>query len=300
MQIIHDFRLMVGVEPADFGIALKPSHLLAGVDTRILLDFLHGKVECPFAVEVLEQLLVSHSVERIVIFVRIDAAHFVQQSVGHHLIHPAVNTVVKFLPVTRQANLDNAERPGLRLPGAEGGVGLAGHITDFEGMDDALGILQVDNAVVFGVEQAQLGTQAVEALRLVLTQHQGARFGIDRGDVVNTLAHGVDVHHGTTREQHHLVLRPEGVEQLQYIGFVLGGAIIVGQLQRAHKVMLHPTQLFGCGRCCAYLEVGIELPRVGRDNAGAEPFSQSQAQFGFAYAGGADEYKKSQGKMSDE
>ena len=98
---------------------------------------------------------------------RVDALRLVQQAVRHHLVHAAVDAVVEFGAVAGEAHLDDTEGAfflGLR---AEGGVGASRHVADFQGVDDALGVFQIDDAVVFGVHQAELGAEVLQAFRFV-------------------------------------------------------------------------------------------------------------------------------------
>ena len=119
---------------------------------------------------------------------------------------------------------------------------------------------------------------------------QLARVCIDGGDVVYSFAYGIDIHHRAARQYHGRVCGKQFTQQPECIGLVLCGAVIICQSERADKVMLHPCQLLGRGRSRSYGQVGVQLPRVGRKDAGAESFGQAQAQFGFPDARGADKY----------
>ena len=61
--MIHNFFFLVGMKPGNVRIPFEPRHLLAGVDAGVLFDFLDGKVECPFPVEVLEHFLVANGIQ---------------------------------------------------------------------------------------------------------------------------------------------------------------------------------------------------------------------------------------------
>jgi hypothetical protein len=50
------------MHPPNFGIALKPRHLLAGIDAGVLFDFFDGKIKCPFAIQIFENFFVTNSV----------------------------------------------------------------------------------------------------------------------------------------------------------------------------------------------------------------------------------------------
>ena len=228
------------MKPADIRVALEPGHLFAGVDAGILLDFLYGKVQCPFAVQILEKFFVAHGVQRVVVLMGIDAAGFFQQSVGHHLVDTAVDAVVEFLTIPGQTHLDNAEGTLFSLPGAEGSISLARHVADFEGVDDTFGILQVHNLIVFGIEQTKLGTQTFEAFFFVAAQHQRARFAVDGRNVIDAFADGVDIHHGTSSQHYGIFFLEQGFEQFYDFGFVLSGTVVVGQSQCTHKIVFHP------------------------------------------------------------
>ena len=57
-----------------------------------LLDFLNGKRQCPFTVQVVEDFLVAYGVQRIERTVRVDTAGFLYQSVRYHLFYALVDT----------------------------------------------------------------------------------------------------------------------------------------------------------------------------------------------------------------
>ena len=117
-----------------------------------------------------------------------------------------------------------------------------------------------------------------------------ARVGIHGGDVVDAPADGVDIHHRAARQHHGVVAGEEFVEQPQRVRLVLRGTVVVGQPEGAYEIMFHAGQLSGGGGCRADGQVGVELPRVGGEDAGVESFGQAQAKFGLAYACGADKY----------
>ena len=52
-----------GAEIDDICVAVKPCHLLFGIDAGVFLDAGDGGVKVPFAVEIAEQFFVAHSVE---------------------------------------------------------------------------------------------------------------------------------------------------------------------------------------------------------------------------------------------
>ena len=85
-------------------------------------------------------------------------------------------------------------------------------------------------------------------------------FGIYGRDVVNAFAYGIHVHHGTAGQEYDFVPGIELLKKLQYFGFILGGAVIVGQLQGADEVMPYPLQLFRGRGGRTDFQVGVKLP----------------------------------------
>ena len=106
------------MEPTDVGIALEPSHLFAGINAGVLLDFLDGKVQIPFTVQVFEHFFVAYGVQRVEVLVGIHASGFFQEAVLHHDVHPSVDAVVEFLAVAGQPHFDDVERSFLGATGA--------------------------------------------------------------------------------------------------------------------------------------------------------------------------------------
>ena len=146
---------------------------------------------------------------------------------------------------------------------------------------------------VFRIKQAKLGTEAVEAFLFVAVEHQCARLIVYGRDVVDAFADGIHIHHGTAGQYDDFFFFEQLFKKFHDFRFVLGGAVVIGQAQRAHHVVLHPPELFFGRGGGTYLQLCVQLTRVGRHNTCVERFCQSQAQFRLAYAGGAYEYKES-------
>ena len=72
-------------------------------------------------------------------------------------------------------------------------------------MDDTLGILQVYDAVVLGVEQAQFIDQGFQSLLFVAVEQRTACDVVHCGNIINTLAYGIDIHHASARKQQSVV-----------------------------------------------------------------------------------------------
>ena len=290
IHVGHDGFLLVGVEPSDVFVATVPGHLLAGVDAAVLLDLLDGEVERALSVEVGEELLVAHGIERVEMAIGIYAACLLDEAVGDHLVDTAVDAVVELLALAAQTYLDDAEGALLRGARTEGGVGPARHVAYLEGVDDALGVLEVYDAVVLGVEQAEFAHQGFEPLGLVALEQGAAGDVVDRRDIVNPLAHGIDVHHAAAREQQGVVGAEEFVGEAQHIDLVLCRAVVVGELVSTYEVVLHSLLLLLRGGCRSDGYLGIELTRVGRQDGRTQPLGQSETQGGLAYTGRTKEY----------
>ena len=151
-DIVHYFLLLVGMEPLDVLVALKPRQLLAGIASGVSLDALHGFFQRPASVQIVEQFFVSYRVQCVDGALVVKSANFVQQSVFHHFIHSLIDALIQFFAVAVQTNLNNVERSFFLFLRAERGVGASCLIAYFQGMDDASVVLLVNDLVVFGVE----------------------------------------------------------------------------------------------------------------------------------------------------
>ena len=198
LDITDDFFFVVGMEPADLLVFLIPRQLFAGIAAGVALDALYSLVERPLAFHVFEHLLVSHGVEGIQLSLRIHLLRLFKQSFLHHLVHTAVDALVEFFAGACESYLNDAEGAGFLLLFAEGGVGLACHHTDLEGMHHATGILLVDNLVVFRVALAELFAEASESFHQQALLQRVARLVVDGRNVVDAIADGVDIHHAAT------------------------------------------------------------------------------------------------------
>ena len=65
-------------------------------------------------------------------------------------------------------------------------------------MNHAAGVLAVNDFVVFWIESFQLLNECFESLFLQPSFHHLARLVVDGGDVVDTVANGIDIHHAAT------------------------------------------------------------------------------------------------------
>ena len=81
--------------------------LLAGVVPGVQFDFGHGVVEVACAVEDGEEFAVADGIEGVEVAVREEAAHLVEEAVGHHLVHAEVDALVQHVGVHGQEG-----RPG--------------------------------------------------------------------------------------------------------------------------------------------------------------------------------------------
>ena len=85
------------MKPLYLIVVSKPSHLLLGIISRILLYLIDCKKQLPFAIKVTEQLLVTYRVVRILVPKMIEPAGLIEQSRFHHVIHTLVDAVEKLL-----------------------------------------------------------------------------------------------------------------------------------------------------------------------------------------------------------
>lgn len=85
------------MKPLYLIVVSKPSHLLLGIISRILLYLLDCKRQFPFAIKVTEQFLVTYRVERILVPKGEEPAGLIEQSRLHHGIHTLVDVVEKLL-----------------------------------------------------------------------------------------------------------------------------------------------------------------------------------------------------------
>ena len=99
MNILHNFCLLVGMEPHDVFVPFEPGHLFTRVNAGILLDFSDSEFQSPFSVQILEHFFVSYGIERVQMPERIYLPGFFQQAVLHHHVHAAVDAVIQFFAV---------------------------------------------------------------------------------------------------------------------------------------------------------------------------------------------------------
>lgn len=119
-----DFILLVGMEPLDSGIPLKPGKLLAHVFTAVRLDLSDSFIAVYLAVKVGEHFFVAYGSQRGESLLWVYAAGFCLQTFVHHHLYALVDAVVEFSSVAVQTYLDNAERALLLFGCAERSIVL--------------------------------------------------------------------------------------------------------------------------------------------------------------------------------
>lgn len=72
-------------------------------------------------------------------------------------------------------------------------------------MNYPLVVLSVNYVVIGGIEEAKLMKQAFKPFLLIAMTHKGTRFIVDGGYVIDSVAYGIDIHHGTAGKDEHLV-----------------------------------------------------------------------------------------------
>jgi len=111
------------------GIPPKPGQLFSGVFMGIEFQGSDCLLKAQKAVEVVEHLFVAHRVECIQAAVGVEAFGFHLQTPKHHFVHATVDTIVEFLPVPVQANLQDVEGPFFCRVLAKGGSPVIRHIS---------------------------------------------------------------------------------------------------------------------------------------------------------------------------
>lgn len=135
----------------DGGVALEPGKLLAGIATRVALYLEDGFVERCCPVEVLEEFFVADGVQGVEPAAWIHFSCFFDHSVLNHLQNTLVDAFVEFLAGKIQADFQDLEGTLFLSVGSERGVGLSGHVADFQCVYDAAGIVLVYDGPVFWI-----------------------------------------------------------------------------------------------------------------------------------------------------
>ena len=276
-----DFILLVGMIPVDFSISLKPGELLAHVFTAMRLYLADGFILIYLAIEIGKQLLVAHGSQGGETLVRIYAAGFRLQTILHHQQHTLVDAVVQFGTVAVQTYLDDTERTLLLFGYTERSVGLAGLVTDFQGMHHAAWILLIYYRPMLRVHLVEFFYQRFQAFLFQALFHPGADVIPHGRNIVDTLAYGIDIHHAAACKQRHIVILEDFFfQKIHHIGLVLGCAVIIFDVVVAYEIMLDPLLLFGSRRCGSDREFGEDLAGVGIDNRDREMLCQRKTELG--------------------
>ena len=147
----------------------------------------------------------------------------------HHFEHACVYARVQFLAGALETDLLDFEIPVLETPGLEGGEGLAGVQAHLQRADDALSVGEVDLVVGHGIQFLELVRQdfhafVAEAFHQVLAEHHR-----HLGEVVQSVAEGVDVQHGAAGDdQGFMAFGEKPVDERERIGLVHAGGVVLG------------------------------------------------------------------------
>ena len=136
----------------------------------------------------LKEFLVANRVQGIQPLLGINAAGLVNKTLLHHHLHTAVDAFVEFFPVAVQSYLQDSERTRLFLVLAERSICLAGHDAYFKGVNHALGVLLVDDGIIFRVETLQFFTQFLQSLFIITPLHHTTRGIIHSRYIVDSVA----------------------------------------------------------------------------------------------------------------
>ena len=74
-------------------------------------------------------------------------------------------------------------------------IGAACHVTDFKGVHHPAWILAINDGPVLRIKAVQLFAKCFQTLLLQTTLHCGPCLIVDGGDIVDTVAHSIDIHH---------------------------------------------------------------------------------------------------------
>ena len=77
-EVRQYLRFLFRMEPLYFFISFEPSHLFTRINAGVLLDFIYGKGEFPFSIQILEQFFITYCVERIEVAIGKYRAYFFQ------------------------------------------------------------------------------------------------------------------------------------------------------------------------------------------------------------------------------
>ena len=207
----------------------------------------------------------------------------------HHLPHAGVDAGKEFGARTLQTYLDDAEGTLAHLAAPETAERFAGLVDDLQGVYDAPIVAAVALGVIFGVGQAQLGEQGFKPFLLITGAHHGARLFGNGGNVVDAVAHGIDVHHRTARHHHNVALGKKTGQQRHDLCLITRSTVIVVEGERPHEIVGHARLLLRRGGGGADGNVAVDLARVGVENGRVEMLGDLQGGGSLAGGGGTGE-----------
>ncbi len=115
-------------------------------------------------VEMLEEFLVAHGVQRVQGAVGKERTGFLHQAIHDHAVHPRVDACVQFVSRKVQREPEDAHVGALFRDAALGAVGLPADQAYLQCADHAVRIVAVDGIPVTGVELAQLIHEGLQSL----------------------------------------------------------------------------------------------------------------------------------------
>ena len=149
------------------------------------------------------------------------------------------------------------------------------------------GLVWDDLPVMLGVEPLQLALDERRPPRAVLLLPISPRGGIDGGQVVNAVAHRIDIHHRPAHQQHKAVRLEQLAQQPVHVQFELPAVVLVMDGMRADEVVTRRLQLPVRRGSRADAQLAVELARVRRDDGSCPLPRQPDADARLAHAGGS-------------
>ncbi len=272
---------IIGLTDVEVGIvcvSFSPGDLLLGVYSGILLDSFDGDIRRHLSGEHGKHLLEAHGIQRIEVTEMIYASRLLFESRFDHKIYAAVDTVEQELARGIEANFEDAEIAGDTLAGAESAILFAGCTDDLNSMEHTLDVAAIDYPEILRVEPGESIQEPLIAAGFMLLFEAGTDMVGHGGEVVDTIAEGIDIHHRAATHHCHSPIGEQSAYNAEGLLFELRSTVICIQGEHIDQMMRDAAALLGGGHSRDDGYALVDLAAVGGDDLRVEAFSHINSQ----------------------
>jgi len=270
-------------------IRLKPGPLPFGIPAGVALHGGNGLVPWPLLLNESHYMTVPdglHRFQRGIVSLFQEELHLFQETGGEHLIHSSVDTIVEHIPFQGEPDFQDIEGfLGKSMGGVVFGEGSMRGLADFQGTDDANGIVGMDPAGSFGIQALEPGMQSLNSGYGRFRLEPGTDTWVLRIFLKQPVKQGFDVKAGSAYDERENAVLMECGDDLSGLLRIGGGAEWRVRIDDVDEVMGHGPALLEAGFGRPDVHQPVHLHGIGVDDLGGKVLCNGDAGGGLSHPG---------------